>query len=115
MSQVLFFGAYLIVGIPLALLLARADSEPEMAALSLLMFCILGAISSSLAFIASTQILHRAPSVVNGFCAGALAAASFFLVLCFVPLFDLWPCLLLALVLSALVSVSSSIFARRYD
>lgn len=115
MSRVLFLGAFLIVGIPLALLLASTDSEPDMAGLSMLMFCILGAISSLFLFILSAQIFHRAPSVLNGFCAGALAAASFFLVLCFVPIFDLWPCLLLALVLSALVSVSSSIFARRYD
>ncbi len=112
MSQVLFFGAYLIVGIPLALLLASTDSEPDMAGLSMLIFCILGVISSSLAFMTSTQILHRAPSVVNGFCAGALAAASFFLVLCFVPIFDLWPCLLFALIVSALVSASPAIFAR---
>ncbi len=107
MSRVLFFGVFLAAGVPMALLLAEADPEPDMAGLSLLFLCIVGAVTSLSAYIASSHKFHRVPSALNGLCAGTIVTASFFGTLSFVSKLDLWPCLLLALILSASLAAIS--------
>jgi hypothetical protein len=103
MSRVLFYGAFLVTGTPMVFWLANKDPEPDMAFLSLLIFCFVGGVTSLLAYILSFKKLPFAPSKLNSLSAGGISSAIFFLTLSFVSeKFDLWPCLLLALILSAL-------------
>ena len=116
MPQALFFGAFLVAGFPIALTMASTDPEPDMAGLSLLLLCFICAVASLLAYIASSHKYVRAPSALNGLCAGVIAATSFFLVLSFVSRdFGLWPCLFLALGLSSTVAAASPLMSQRKD
>ena len=116
MSRVSFFGSFLAVGIPMALLLASTDAEPDMAGLSLLLFCFVGAVASLLAYVASSYKFQRVPGALNGFCAGAIAAASFFITLSVVsPILDLWPSLLVALILSASLAATSPLLGAKIN
>jgi hypothetical protein len=116
MNRVLFFGAFLAAGIPMGDLLASADAEPDMAGLSLLVFCFVGAVVSLLTYIVSSYKLRRDPSALNGLCAGAVAAVSFFLTLSFVSqIFDLWSCLLMALILSASLAATAPLLGAKFN
>lgn len=67
MSNFLCFVTFIGTSFPLISWLARADSEPDIVGLSLMIFCFVGACASLLAYIAGSYMFRRAPSVFNGY------------------------------------------------
>ena len=114
MNQIMFFGAFLTTGIPMSFWLASYDSEPDMAGLSLLIFCFVCACTSVLAYIVSCKKFRSVPSALNGVFSGAIAAALFFLALSFVyKNSNFWYCLLGAFTLSALLAAISPFISKK--
>jgi uncharacterized membrane protein YoaK (UPF0700 family) len=114
MNKVLFSGAFIAAGLPMALFLASKDAEPDMAGLSLLLFCLLSTVTSLLAYTVGSYKFHRIPSALHGLCAGVIAAALFFTVLSFISkTFDFWPCLLTAFFLSAVLAATSPLMGTK--
>ena len=114
MNQFMFFGAFLTIGIPMSFWLASYDSEPDMAGLSLLIFCFVGTGVSLLAYIMSCKKFRYIPSALNGVFSGAIAAALFFLALSFVHKnFNFWYCLLGAFTLSVSLAAISPFIVKK--